>query len=253
MAEELSIEGLVVLAIAGVFATIINVIAGGGGMIVLPALMALGLPVDIANGTYRLGVVTQSISGTTALRGHTNVEARPLVPIMIPMVLGAALGAALATSIPRELLKPIVLTTMIAMAGLIAFRKQTLVAEEGDPKAPSEAPWSYVGLFFSGFYGGFIQAGVGFLILAVLVGTLRYDFVSANAIKLLTTLVFGTVAFGIFVWAGHVAWTPAIVLAASSIVGARLGVKVMLKVPVGGLRWFVFLCVVATCIAAWLR
>ena len=139
------------------------------------------------------------------------------------------------------------------MASLIAFRKQTLIAPEGPPLAPREAPRAYVGLFLAGLYGGFVQAGVGFVLLGVLVGTLRHDLVGANAIKLVATLAFGSVALGIFVWAGQVAWTPAIVLAIASIVGARLGVKVMLRVPLAALRWLVFISVVATSIVAWLR
>ncbi len=251
--EELSYQGLAILAAAGMLATVINVIAGGGGMIVLPALIALGLPADVANGTYRLGVVTQSAAGSAALHGHGKLDTSQLVPIMIPTITGAVLGALLATQIPRELLKPIMLVTMVVMAGLILFRKQTLIAPEGPPLAPRETPRAYLGLFCAGVYGGFIQAGVGFLLLGVLAGTLRHDLVSANAIKLVVTLAFGMVALGIFVWAGQVSWSPAIVLAAASIVGARLGVKVMLKVPAAALRWVVFLCVIATCIAAWLR
>ena len=111
----------------------------------------------------------------------------------------------------------------------------------------------FIGLFFAGIYGGFIQAGVGFLLLGVLVGTLRHNLITANALKLVVTLAFGMVALGIFVWAGLVSWAPAIVLAAASIVGARLGVRLMLKVPAAGLRWFVFACVVATSIVAWFR
>ncbi len=251
--EELSYQGLAILAAAGVLATAINVVAGGGGMIVLPALMALGLPADVANGTYRLGVVTQSVVGSTALHRHGKLETPRLIPIMMPTVVGAVVGAVVATQIPRELLKPIMLVTMIVMAALIALRRRTLIAPEGPPLSPPEAPRAYLGLFFAGFYGGFIQAGVGFVLLGVLAGTLRHDFVSANAIKLVVTLAFGTVAFGIFVWAGQVSWTPAVVLAVASILGARLGVKMMLKVPVPALRWVVFLCVVGTCIAAWLR
>ena len=91
------------------------------------------------------------------------------------------------------------------------------------------------------------------MLLGVLVGTLRHDLIGGNALKLVVTLTFGTVSLGIFVWAGLVSWTPAIVLAAASIIGARLGVHLMLKVPVAGLRWFVFAAVIATCIAAWLR
>jgi uncharacterized membrane protein YfcA len=94
---------------------------------------------------------------------------------------------------------------------------------------------------------------VGFLLLGVLVGTLRHNLVAANALKLVVTLAFGSVALGIFVWAGLVSWAPAIVLAVASVIGARLGVKLMLKVPPSGLRWFVFACVVATSIVAWFR
>lgn len=253
MIEELSYQSLAILAAAGVLATIVNVMAGGGGMIVLPALMALGLPADVANGTYRLGVVTQSVVGTGALKHEGKLDTRSIVPILIPTVLGAIVGALLATWVPKQVLKPIMLVTMILMAALIAFRKRTLIPSEGPSLRPSQAPRSYVGLFLAGLYGGFIQAGVGFLLLAVLVGTLRHDLIGGNALKLVVTLTFGTVSFGIFVWAGLVSWTPAIVLAATSIVGARLGVRLMLKVPVAGLRWFVFAAVVATCVAAWLR
>jgi uncharacterized membrane protein YfcA len=253
MIEELSYQGLAVLAGAGVLATTVNVLAGGGGMIVLPVLMALGLPADVANGTYRLGVVTQSVAGIAAFNRAGKLESSSIVPILIPTILGATVGALLATWIPREQLKPIMLGTMIVMAALIAFRKQTLIADEGPALTPSEAPRSFVGLFFAGVYGGFIQAGVGFLLLGVLVGTLRHNLIAANALKLVVTLAFGIVALAIFVWAGLVSWVPAIVLAVASIVGARLGVKLMLKVPVAGLRWFVFTCVVATSIVAWLR
>lgn len=253
MFEELSYEGLAVLAGAGVLATIVNVMAGGGGMIVLPALMALGLPADVANGTYRLGVVTQSIAGTAAFHRAGKLERKSIVPILIPTISGSILGALLATWIPRELLKPIMLVTMILMAALIAFRKQTLIPEDGPSLTPKQAPRSVVGLFLAGAYGGFLQAGVGFLLLGVLVGTLRHDLITANALKLVVTLAFGVVALGIFAGAGLVSWTPAIVLALASIVGARIGVRLMLKVPLAGLRWFVFACVVATCIVAWYR
>lgn len=253
MIEELSYQSLAILAAAGVLATVVNVMAGGGGMIVLPALMALGLPADVANGTYRLGVVTQSMAGTAALRREGKLETAAIVPILIPTVLGATVGALVATWVPREVLKPIMLITMVLMAGLIAFRKTTLIPSEGAPLAPRDVPRSYVELFLAGIYGGFIQAGVGFLLLAAIVGTLRHDLIAGNALKLVVTLVFGAVSLGIFVWAGLVSWAPAIVLAAASILGARLGVRLMLRVPIAGLRWFVFLCVVATCIVAWLR
>jgi uncharacterized membrane protein YfcA len=187
------------------------------------------------------------------MRREGKLDTGSIVPILIPTVLGAVVGALLATWVPREVLKPIMLVTMILMAALIAFRRQTLIPGEGPTLTPQEAPRSFVGLFLAGVYGGFIQAGVGFLLLGVLVGTLRHNLITGNALKLVITLAFGSVSLGIFAWAGLVSWAPAVVLAAASIVGARLGVRLMLKIPIAGLRWFVFACVVTTCIAAWLR
>jgi uncharacterized membrane protein YfcA len=253
MIDELSVGSLAILAAAGVLATMINVIAGGGGMIVMPTLMALGLPADVANGTYRFAVVTQSLAGTAALNKHGKLDKGSIVPILIPTIVGAIIGALIATQVPRETLKPVMLVTMVLMAALIAFRKETLIVPEGAPLKPRDAPRSIAGLFLSGIYAGFIQAGVGFLLLAVLVGTLRHDLVNANALKLVISLAFGVVGLAIFTWAGLVSWTPAIVLAVSSIFGARMGVRLMLSVPAEGLRWFVFVCVIATSIVAWLR
>ncbi|MBW2404298.1 MAG: sulfite exporter TauE/SafE family protein, partial [Deltaproteobacteria bacterium] len=162
----------------------------------------MGLPADVANGTYRLSVVTQSIAGTAAMRREGKLDTASIVPILIPTVLGAVAGALLATWVPREVLKPIMLTTMILMGALIALRKQTLIPGEGPALTPQQAPRSFVGLFLAGVYGGFIQAGVGFLLLGVLVGTLRHDLIAGNALKLVITLAFGAVSLGIFAWAG---------------------------------------------------
>ena len=111
MVEELSHQGLAILAVAGVLATVVNVMAGGGGMIVLPALMALGIPADVANGTYRLSVVTQSLAGTSALARNAGqkaaikvgekfaeksvIKANDNVPVYVKDVARVTLGPAL--------------------------------------------------------------------------------------------------------------------------------------------------------------
>lgn len=253
MVEQMSILDLALVALAGVLASIINVLAGGGGMLVLPLLMALGMPADFANGTYRLSVLTQSAAGGAAFYrgGHLPIEAA--WRILAPTVVGAAIGAYGATVTPREALKPIILVTMIAMAALIAINRRTLIPSAGSALALRERPHGYVLLLAIGVYAGFIQAGVGFLLLGVLVGLLRHDLVAANALKLVCTLAFGSIALAIFVWAGLVSWLPAIVLAVASILGALIGVRIAVRISPDALRWFVFVCVVATSLAAWFR
>ncbi len=222
-------------------------------MLTLPLLMLLGLPADIANGTNRLSTVTQSITGLVGFHAHGKLPRKALVGVVTPTVLGALAGAWIATQVPRSVLKPVLLITMMGMAALFAASPSLL---DPDPRAEAvnrPGPRSMVGLLLAGFYGGFVQAGVGFVLLAVIAGALGFDVVRANALKLACTLCFGTVALAVFIAADQVAWIPTIVLAAATVVGAQLGVKLALRISPKSLRWFIFVCVIAFSVGAWLR
>ncbi|WP_428264278.1 sulfite exporter TauE/SafE family protein [Haliangium sp.] len=242
------------LAAAGIAAGFINTMAGGGSMLTLPALMLLGLPADVANGTNRLSVVSQSTAGLLSFRRRGKLDDRALVPLLAPTVAGALVGAVSAASIPAELLEVVLLGTMMTMAVVIALAPKSAFAPAGSEPARGRRRWVGVaGMFVAGLYGGFIQAGVGFLLLGALSGVLRYDLVRANALKLACVAVFGVAALAVFVVAGQVAWAPAVVLAAATVVGSLLGVRFALRVPQAVLRWIVLGCVLATCAAALLR
>jgi uncharacterized membrane protein YfcA len=104
----------------------------------------------------------------------------------------------------------------------------------------SETPSARVGLLVAGFYGGFVQAGVGFLLLASIAGTLRYDIVRANAIKLVCTFVFTAVSLAIFIWQDQVAWITGLILSIGYVAGAYCGVKLAVYADPKILRWFLF-------------
>ncbi len=250
--ERIALFGL--LALAGVAAGFLNVLAGGGSLLTLPVLMLLGLPASVANGTNRLAVVTQSISGVIAYRRAGKLSTEALAPVVIPTILGAACGATAAAWAPEAILEPVLLGTMVVMA-LVMLVRPTLVAPEGEegPRTWRERPWALAGLFGAGLYGGFVQAGVGFVLLAVLGGTLRFELVRANALKLVCTSLFGIVALGIFVVADQVEWISATVLAVATILGSQLGVRFAVKASPKVLRGIVFVAVVASVVAVLLR
>ena len=243
-----------ILALAGVAAGFINTMAGGGSMLTLPALMLLGLPADIANGTNRLSIVTQSVAGVLSFRRQGRLETAALAPVIIPTVAGAVIGATTATQIPAQVLEYVLLGTMMAVAVLMAIVPKALIAPiDSAPATGHRRFLGILGLFIAGLYGGFVQAGVGFLLLAALGGVLRYDLVRANALKLACVAVFGVAALGVFVAADQVAWAPAAVLAVATTIGALLGVRFAISVPQAVLRWIVLACVLATCVAALVR
>lgn len=245
---------LAALGVAGLAAGFVNVMAGGGSLLTLPALMLLGLPAEIANGTNRLSIVTQSISGMWGFHGAGKLPTRAIVPVLLPTVIGSLIGALVASYAPRAWLEPALLGTMLLVALVMLVRPAAVVPDdEADPNTLRERPLGALGLFGAGLYGGFVQAGVGFVLLAVLGGLLRYDLLRANALKLTCTLVFGIVALAVFVARGQVVWLPALLLAAATVLGSLLGVRFSMKVEPHVLRWILFACVLATSIAVLVR
>ncbi|KDM92239.1 sulfite exporter TauE/SafE family protein [Photobacterium galatheae] len=242
------------LLFTGFLAGIINTLAGGGSNLTLPALMVMGMPAEVANATNRLGVVLQAITAVFGFRKHGKLEFNDAGPILLPTVLGGLVGAAAAAYAPSAWIKPLLLGTMLLMALIILVKPGVVAPEPGTvARKVAETPSSWWGLGLAGFYGGFVQAGVGFVLLAALAGTLRYDLVRANALKMLCTLMFTIVALALFIYEGLVLWLPGLVLAVGTILGTHLAVKFAIHASAKTLKWFLFLMTLCGCIAAMLN
>lgn len=245
---------LALVLVAGFLAGFINIVAGGGGLLTLPALMLLGMPADVANGTMRVSVLAQSVEAVRAFARHGHVGRADLLPMLWPTVTGTLAGSLLAVWIPAEVLKLVLLAAMLAMAALTLAAPSAVAVPPGTPSFTlRERPLGWLCLFGCGVYGGLVQGGVGFLLIATLSGVLRYDLIRTNALKMAATGVFGAVSLAVFVVAGLVAWVPAIVLALATIAGAHAGVRYAMKVDPATFRRILFVMVVVACVAALLK
>jgi len=239
---------------SGVIAGFINTLAGGGGLLILPLLMLTGMGPALANGTMRVGVLIQCLEGARQFHRHGSMPTAALPGIMVPTLAGALLGTLAASFLPTTVLEPVLLTTLVVMAVVMVLKPSTLVAGPDEaPRALASTPAAWVGLFVTGAYGGFAQAGVGFLLIAVLAGQLRYDLVRTNGLKLAITAGFTILALGIFVWRDQVAWAPGLLVAAGTLLGVRLGVGFAHKVSQRVLKWILLVMVVTVCAAAALK
>ena len=217
-------------------------------MLTLPALMMMGMPADIANATNRVGVFLQSAAAVRGFKQHDRLESTAILPMLVPTVAGALLGSVLASYLPGWLLKPTLLGTMVAMALFMIIKPEAIAPPEGTRAfSVFEKPVGFIALFFAGVYGGFVQAGVGFILLAALAGSLRYDLVRANALKMVATGVFSIVALVVFIARDQVLWVPGLILAVGSMLGASLSVRFAIKVPQSTLKWLLFGMVSLTC------
>ncbi len=249
-----TMEGLLLITLligTGIVSGFINTLAGGGSMITLPALMIMGMPADVANATNRVGVLMQSVTSVKGFDSQGYLDRRSLWVLLLITGFGALGGAVLASVLPVWILKPVLLITMIIMALIMLIRPEVVVPPDGTiPRRLSENSMAAFGLFMSGVYGGFVQAGVGFILIAALSGGLRYDLIRTNALKSVCTAVFSGLALLVFAFQGQVWWIPGLILALGSIAGAWLGVRVTLQVAQNTLKWFLFTMVCATCAGA---
>ena len=253
MEYELNALMSVVLVLTGVVAGFINVLAAGGSFLTIPALMLLGIPADVANATNRVGVFLLSVESVRRFNRNGALPRHALGPILLFTMSGGALGAIAASYLPNTVLKPAILTMLVGMAFVMVVKPSLF---EVFPDSRDITPWQSragtLGLFLAGIYGGFIQAGVGFVLIAALSGLLRYDLVRANAIKMLTTACFTGVALVIFIVRDQILWVPGLLLALGSVIGAGLAVRFAIKVEQRTLRIFLLVVVVIVSLVVWI-
>ncbi len=216
---------VVLLAAAGLVAGTINSIAGGGSLLTLPLLIFVGLPPTVANATNRIAVFVGGIGATMSF------HKRGLIPFewvrfgLIPALVGVVLGTWGATVIGDVAFERALALVLVLGAGWMIWRPSPL--EEGaNAEIPTGSRRHVLRLIFFalGCYSGFIQAGVGFLFLAVLSSN-GLDLVRCNAVKVPLVLTFAGLAIVLFAFNGLLDWTAGLSLAAGQFFGARLGVR----------------------------
>lgn len=231
---EYTIEVYLVLLAAGFLAGIINTLAGNGSILTITALsVAAGLPVGMANGTNRVGVTFQVLVGlrTFLKSGKTNFKG--VWKIAIPTILGSVLGAYAAVEVGKSneiWLSRVIGGVMVFMLFLVLNNPKKWIEEDKNRKELA-LPWLILIFLAVGFYGGFIQAGVGVIMLVVLMSATSYELTNANAIKLLLTLLLNIPAFAIFIWSGQIEWIAGITLSVAQMIGAMWAAKFAIGHP----------------------
>jgi len=249
MIETIDLLQALMLITIGFIAGGINTFAGGGSNLSLPALMMVGLPADVANATNRIAVFMQSLTATHGYYKHDKLNSDSIKNIIVPILLGGLVGSVVASYLDVDILKPLLLATMVGVSLWVVIRSDSDSPTDQIINC-SESKWGFLTTFIAGFYGGFIQAGVGFVLIAVFVGVLKYDLLKANALKIVATLMFTGVALIVFIYRDQVAWMAGIYLAIGSILGAMLSVKFSVDVKPKTLKVLVLLMTVIASIAA---
>lgn len=208
----------------GLVAGVVNVIAGGGSFLTVPLMIFLGLPPTVANGTNRLAIITQNLGAVWSFHRKRLIAREWLVLGVPPSVVGAVVGTVVAIEIGDLAFQRVLAVMMVALTAWTLWKPLPGVSH-GLGAVPSGARrLGFAAAFFVvGFYGGFIQAGVGFLILAV-TSAAGLDLIRGNAVKVTLALVFTPLTLALFAASGKVDWVMAVWLAAGNYLGGLAGV-----------------------------
>lgn len=224
------------IAVVGSFvAGVINTLAGNGSAITLTILTELlGLPGNVANATNRVGIFTQSLAGTWAFHREGRLKLDNSGLYIALTTIGALAGIYVALIIDNEDFKLVFRYLLVLMLIVVLVNPKRWLAESPQPKA-MPLYWS-VPLFLGvGFYGGFIQMGMGVIFLAIMVLVARFSIIDSNAVKVAVVALYTAAAVGIFAYKGLIDWRIGGLMAVGQTAGGYLTARFAATDPRAGI------------------
>lgn len=202
----------------GFLAAFLNTVGGGGSLFSVPILTFMGVPITMANATSRVAILFQNFFAVGGFRSK-GIE----LPWPYSLYLGLAslggglIGSLLASRVPDEVFSKIFVGVMVLSVFLILFDP---FKSSGAEKLTTRHQWiGAILFFFIGIYGGFVQAGIGFLVIAVLSSVNNLSLVKSNYVKVFAAIVYTGVSVVVFALEGKIIWFTGLVLAIGHAMG----------------------------------
>jgi uncharacterized membrane protein YfcA len=229
--HDLTIATALFLLAASFFAGFIDSIAGGGGLIQLPALL-IGLPksetVEVL-GTNKLSSIFGTSTAAALYRKQIKPDPKVLLAMGLPALLGSAGGALLASKIPTSSMRPMVLVLLIIVAVYTWFKPDLGKFENLRHLPKRRVQIAALAGVIIGFYDGIFGPGTGSFLMLILVASLGYAFITASAIAKVVNVATNVGAILVFGINGAVIWQIGIIMGVANISGAVIGARLAIK------------------------
>ena len=221
----------VLLLLVGIVAGFLNVMAGGGSMLTVPTMIFLGIPGPVANGTNRIAIIAQDLAavGAFARQGFSNI--RLSASLALATLPGAIAGAWIAANLPEQDFNILLAVIMVIVMILMTFKPQKKEAEGLGQHQPSRRQLinGHCLMVLAGFWGGFIQIGVGFILMPILHRVMGLDLVSTNMHKVFIVLVYTVVALLVFASQLDLHWVAGLSLAVGMAAGGAFAARFQVR------------------------
>ena len=227
----MSVTTWIFLAIASGFAGFVDAMAGGGGLIQLPALL-IGIsdkPIPMILGTNKVPAIFGTSSAAISYFKRVRPDLHLTLSMALPALMGSIAGARLASAFPKEFFRPLIILLLILVA-LYTWFKPKLGMQEKLRFTPAIRRW-VVGFFglTIGFYDGIFGPGTGTFLVFLLVGVIGYEFLKASATAKLVNISTNFGAILTFQLTGHIWWRLGLVLAIANVIGSVFGSRLAIK------------------------
>lgn len=243
---EYAIE--IILILSGVLVGIINTLAGGGAIITMTLFTVLGLPIGVANGTNRIAVILQNFTSSVAFIRKRMLDIKSGVKLALPAVVGNIIGSLVATRISDT-----IFTICMAVVLTVVLVYMIFDNSHRHPNIHGGRPldtkfYHYIWFLLLGFYGGYIYIGLGYVILAVTIWSMKLDIITANVIKGFIIFLATPFSLIIFMINGQVDYTYGLWHGLGNIIGAMLASHFAMTWGVKFVRWFT-MAILVVCFA----
>lgn len=227
-----------VLIATGFVVGFINTLAGMATVITYALFMAMGMPINIANGTTRVGILAQFAVSSAIFKKEGYLDVKLSWKIAIPIAIGSFAGAELVAALNTQIIEVTMGILLPIMAIFLLFfnKAKNSITHIASQKMNY---WKFIIFIMVGLYGGFTHSGVGILIIFGTMIFMGTDIMKANATKQFAVLIYTPLALAVFMWHNQINWPVALVYAIGNVFGAIIASRVAIKWGTTFINWCV--------------
>ncbi|PIE23621.1 MAG: hypothetical protein CSA60_04165 [Neptuniibacter caesariensis] len=247
MPTELELLQLLTLSLVGIATGWLNVVAGGGSLLSVPALLFMGLPAPVANGTNRIAILLQNVMATWTFFRQGLQDFKLSFSLSAMACIGALSGANVGVQLQGVWFDRLLALVMLLVLLSMLFQNNAKHATDPGPIKIGRLRYGagHAAMLLVGFWGGLIQIGVGFILMPVLQRMFALDLVRVNAHKVFIVASYTLVALVVFAAQIDIAWEAGIALAVGTVVGGWLGAHSSIRQGQAWIRRVFLLCLIA--------
>lgn len=235
------------ILVTGTAAGFLNTVGGGGSLLSMPMLIFLGLPSAVANGTNRIALMIQNIVAVANFKHKGYFDLKLSIMLGVPALIGSILGSRVAISLPDHIFNRVLAVVMVIILMIIVKKPHKKLVSDEEVFHPNRKIPAIIAFFFIGLYGGFIQAGVGFMIIVALTLLTGMSLVRINSLKVFIVGFYMLASLLVFIISGNVNWIFGLTLAVGNAFGAWLGSNFAVS---KGDKWIQYILIIVVSVMA---